>query len=50
MSGAQLVDHQQRVTARTVVTEAGETETIYRVDGRPIGSRETLEAVLGDAR
>lgn len=39
-----------RVTARTVRNADGSTRTVYRVDGREVGSRAELEAVMGGQR
>lgn len=39
-----------RVTARTVRRPDGSTRTVYRVDGREVGSRAELEAVMGVQR
>jgi len=39
-----------RVTARTVWNADGSTRTVYRVNGRDIGSRAALEAAMGAQR
>jgi hypothetical protein len=39
-----------RVTARIVRDGDGSTRTLYRVDGREVGSRAELEAVMGGQR
>jgi len=39
-----------RVTARTVRNADGSTRTVYRVNGRDVGSRAALEAAMGGQR